>query len=84
MKYIRALIILSVVFTAIFTLKAYALTLDPPAANVGIGPVTSPAEKLEVSGNVKINEFRIKRISATSMGIYDSTNTLVVEFDEGV
>jgi hypothetical protein len=52
------------------------------AGNMGIG--VSPSERLDVSGSVKINEFRIKRISATSMGVYDSTNTVLLEFDEGV
>lgn len=84
MKYLKGLIILTVVFAAMFTLKAYALVINPPATNVGIGPVSAPVEKLEVAGNVKINEFRIKRISATSMGIYDSTGTLLLEFDEGI
>jgi len=52
--------------------------------NIGIGTTAAPAEKLEVNGNVKINEFRIKRISATSMGVYDSTDTLTIEYDEGI
>lgn len=84
MKYLKGLIILTVVLAAMFTLKAYALVINPPTTNVGIGPVVTPVEKLEVAGNFKINEFRIKRITATSMGVYDSTNTLLLEFDEGI
>ena len=51
--------------------------------NVGIG-TTSPGEKLDIQGgNVKINTFRVKPVSATELGVYDSTNSLIVIFDEG-
>ncbi len=54
--------------------------------NVGIG-AASPGEKLEIGGGgttgIKINEFKIKRISATEMGVYDSTSTAALIFDEG-
>lgn len=50
--------------------------------HVGIG-TPGPEEKLDISGNLKINEFRIKRISATEMGMYDSGDNLVLIFDEG-
>jgi hypothetical protein len=72
----------SIRFNTISTAGADTNSMIMAAGNVGIG--TTPSERLDVSGSVKINEYRIKRISATSMGVYDSTNTVMLEFDEGV
>jgi hypothetical protein len=51
--------------------------------NVGIG-TTLPQEKLDVQGGgVRIGNFRIRPISASELGVYDSAGNLIVIFDQG-
>jgi hypothetical protein len=56
--------------------------------NIGIG-TTAPGAKLDVqvsagSDAVKINTFKLRPISATEMGVYDSGGNQVLIFDEGL
>lgn len=49
--------------------------------NVGIG-ITNPGEKLDVQGGgVKIGNFKVKPVSGTELGIYDSGGNLILILD---
>jgi hypothetical protein len=51
--------------------------------NVGIG-TTTPEEKLDVQGGgVKVGNFKIKPVSGTELGVYDSDGNLIIIFDQG-
>jgi len=53
------------------------------SGNVGIG-TTTPAEKLDIQGGgIKIGNFKVKPISGTELGLYDSAGNLIVIFDQG-
>jgi hypothetical protein len=57
---------------------------DAGTGNVGIG-TTAPGEKLDVQGGgIKIGNFKIRPISGTELGLYDSGGNLILIFDQGI
>jgi hypothetical protein len=59
-------------------------TLATGSGNVGIG-TTAPGEKLDVQGGgIKVGNFKIRPISGTELGLYDSGGNLILIFDQGI